>query len=326
MSTAYQELIQNTYLTHLAILPKTKQQHFLSRLYKITGKKPLLKSIQKDAFDYFSDKLLYFQIHHHLEIDFENRFPLQAPIPRQQVRNVFIHSNQVFFRELFIYLDVLMAFNVIHRYKRDHLLPSQLKYEVQSYLDQHFTRFFEELLSNPQYLHNTPVQVINILYWYLHLPNNSLVGTEEARMQASVEQAYQTIDSTNSVLFLNYLYTLTHIIIGQSWFYEYTLNQTQSQWIYSIFDRHIQAIFETKEPDIIAEIGVCYCLQKEANQDIIHTYQEEVSQYVNTSTGYIPSESLPLNSTEDIILSEHRNILAIMLFSGMPTLHPFPTD
>lgn len=320
-----QQDITTKYLDFLYKLPETKQQHFLSRLYKITGEKSYLTGIQEDAYTLFSQKLASFSESGTLDIDMNHRFNIKAKIPRQRVRNEYIHNHKEVFGPIFVYLDVLMAFNVIHRYHMEDSLDPSLYSHIQTFLDEGFSKHFELFLSSPEYVLNTPVQVINILYWYYHLPSNKLKGDEEERLEKYIINSYQSSNLNQEILFLNYLYTLTHVIIGKSWFYEYKVDLSESNWIYSFFTKNKDTIFQTKEPDIIAEIGVCYCLQKTQSVKIIESYQSEIIQYFNENQLYIPTGSFDIGSDEDLILGEHRNILAIMLLSGMKNLYPFPT-
>jgi hypothetical protein len=319
-----QESIIQTYQNFLPQLSATKQQHFLSRLYKLTGDTSLLGGIQDKAFHEFYDKLKKFLETSTVEIDFEVRFSLNSPIERQRVRNSFIHSKIEEFSETFVYLDVLMAFNVIHRYHQEHRIETSDYRLIQDYLDSGFYHYFDRFLSSEDYLLNTPVQVINILYWYKHLPQSILKGGEEDRLNSTIKKSFSEDKLKDITLFLNYLYTLTHVIIGASWFYEYKVDAPHYDWIFESFLENQQLIFDTQEPDIIAEIGVCFCLQRSQNLRTISTYQREIITYFDNNHNYIPTGAFEIGSNEDLNLAEHRNILAIMLLSGLEHLYQFP--
>jgi hypothetical protein len=323
----YSHIIQRIINTYTPLLPQfteSKQQHFRSRLYKISGDKNLLATLQNDTFTTFTESIKN-SLEGKRELDLDSRYKLDAPIARQRKRNQFIHNNIDFCKPFLEYLDVLMEYNIIHRYKKSQDLDDQLQSDIHIFLNEKFQYYFDKVTTNPEFLLSIPVQVINLLYWYINIPNNVNSDILESQLFKAVQKTY-TPDIINSdeVLFLNYLYTLTHIIIGKSWFYEYKVDSSNIEWIYSEFSTYQEQIFATKEDDIIAEIGLCYTLNITPETQIITIYQEYIAEKINNEYNYLPSGKYPIGSFEDLNLSEHRNILTILLLSNMQHLYEFP--
>lgn len=324
----YNNVIQKIINTYTPILPQftnSKQQHFRSRLYKISGDKNLLNTLQNDTFNTFTESIKN-SLEGKRELDLDTRYKLDAPIERQKKRNQFIHNNIDFCKPFLEYLDVLMEYNIIHRYKKSQDLDNTLKSDIHRFLNEKFQYYFNSVITNPEFLLNIPVQVVNLVYWYIHIPHTVNSTILEKKLFKAVQKTYTPdIVKSKEVLFLNYLYTLTHIIIGKSWFYEYKIDTSNIKWIYDEFNLYQKQIFATEEDDIIAEIGLCYSLDINPEIQTIARYQAYIAKKINSEYNYLPSGKYPVGSFEDLNLSEHRNILTILLLSNMQHLYEFPS-
>jgi len=325
----YSNLIEKIVSTYNQVLPQfgeSKQQHFRSRLYKIYGTKNLLNSLQNDTFNEFYTSI-FEQINGKRALDLKERYKLDSPIQRQANKALFIHKNIEFCQKFIEYLSILMKYNVIYRYKKDKDLDNEFKTKVNSILDKDFGYYFETVINNKDFLLNMPVQVINLLYWYSNIPNSKNIDIIECekKLFESIKNFYSSeLIKKDNLIFLNYLYTSTHIIIGKSWFYEYKVDSKDIEWIYIEFEKYDKEIFDSKEDDIIAEIGVCFALSKNPKIDRISRYQEYIVKNIDPVYNYLPSGKYPVGLFEDLNLSEHRNILTILLLSNMQHLYEFP--
>jgi len=325
----YSNLIEKIVSTYNKVLPQlsaSKQQHFRSRLYKIYGTQNLLNSLQTDTFNEFYTSILE-QINGKISLDFKKKYKLDSPIQRQANKALFIHKNIEFCKPFLEYLSILMKYNVIYRYKKDEDLDNDFKTKVNSILDKNFAYYFETVTNNKDFLLNMPVQGINLLYWYSNIPNSKNINIIECekKLFKSIQDFYTNdLIKKDNLMFLNYLYTLTHIIIGKSWFYEYKVDPNDINWIYIEFEKYNKEIFDSKEDDIIAEIGVCFALSKNPKIDLINQYQEYIVKKIDPVYNYLPSGKYSIGSFKDLNLSEHRNILTILLLSNMQKLYEFP--
>lgn len=115
--------------------------------------------------------------------------------------------------------------------------------------------------------------------------------------------------------FFSLLYSMTHIIIADSKFYERYV--AGHEWILDAFSRNINFILEKAKIDILSEIGLCFKLCKK-EQKYKKTYDKIRSHLLKN---FDPKK---LDDPEFIIKKEHTNSILMMLFADNNKLFAGP--
>jgi hypothetical protein len=117
------------------------------------------------------------------------------------------------------------------------------------------------------------------------------------------------------------VYGLTHIVISASGYYQHTLDRSTYAWILDYFSANRKRILKRLPADIISEVGVCFLLCEDTTNALVDLCRQKVAEQFDPKAGLIRS---PLGSA-DLLLGEHRNILAYILLSWSEKLWPGPS-
>lgn len=124
----------------------------------------------------------------------------------------------------------------------------------------------------------------------------------------------------SSLQYQQKLYGLTHIIIGASRNYQQQVDKAMYDWIYDYFSENIDEITARATEDIIAEVGIAYLLADDKEAPALKKIKRRIASAIRDDIGIIPSPS----GSADLESGEHRNVLAIMLFSWPEQLSAGP--
>ncbi len=113
---------------------------------------------------------------------------------------------------------------------------------------------------------------------------------------------------------------MTHIIFGDSQYYQKQVNEADHQWIYDYFRDNIDTIILRSKEDVIAEVGITFLLAGLDNDPVVEKTRQAIQSALNTEQGMIPS----VDGEFDLTYGEHRNVLAIMLLDWQG-VHQAPT-
>lgn len=139
--------------------------------------------------------------------------------------------------------------------------------------------------------------------------NLHLFNIEDAFVQ-SFQHVYQKSDLENYTVFKAYVYGLTHIILGASYFYKFTVDKDTYKWVFDIYDRMQHIIFEKLTLDINIEVALCYWLAGIARPEFTEKVKARVIKNFSETDGYIHREGKNYFS-----YAEHMNSIAILLFN-----------
>lgn len=308
--------IKNVYLGILDSMTMIKQQHFLSRLSKSYGNKwkskirELGKELSTGVVDIFTS-YKNGEIEGSVDAFIKMRNANNANVESKKKGNQWVFDNREEVEVFLSYLEVLMKFNIVCRLKcEDYFDPKDLA-EIRKWLIENWESKIDWVIENSEVFTLIPVQSINIFYYMssLKLTDPNIVSQREIQFLESLRNEYEG-KLEDDVMFNNYLYALTHIIIGESWFYEYKLPlyKEKYDWIIDFLKKNKERIFEAV-PDIVIEIGVVMLICNEISEAKI--YKKYTRNKIGKSN-YIE----PLDVTKGPEESEHTNILAIMLLKG----------
>lgn len=105
----------------------------------------------------------------------------------------------------------------------------------------------------------------------------------------------------------NYVYALTHMLIGESRYYTKLVNN--QRWVLPQLNSIVENEFEKLSLDLIAEIGVSYRLVSGNEKQIERKIIPAILAGLEANRGILKA------GNEQIDLIEHRNILAVMLLA-----------
>ncbi|MEF1227379.1 DUF3541 domain-containing protein, partial [Vibrio fortis] len=109
--------------------------------------------------------------------------------------------------------------------------------------------------------------------------------------------------------FGNKIYGMTHIIFGDSEYYQHQVSEKQHQWIYDYFRENIDTILLRAKEDVIAEVGLTFLLAGLEDDPVVEKTRLAIQASIDKQQGMIPS----ITGDFDLEYGEHRNVLAIML-------------
>jgi hypothetical protein len=311
--------IAEIYLSNLEELPKLKRQHFLSRLVKVYGENPEWMSkigdlsywLAKDVESIFDDYVLRGNYENSIESFINLRSTINTKTEAKQRGNDWILQNQEKSHLFMSYQEILMKTNIVFRLKGEYGFNAKILNEIRKWLIDNWESQINFIMENPEIFRFLPVQTINTFYYMdsLRWIDPVIMNLKEVEFLSALKKEYSNLN--DQIEFNNYLYALTHIVIGKSWFYEYKLPTYREKysWIVDFFEVNENRIFNECISDIIIEIGVIFYICNE----IQRTNRYKKYAISKIEKGIIPSNTKTEN---EINSAEHTNILAIMLLRG----------
>lgn len=173
-----------------------------------------------------------------------------------------------------------------------------------------FLRAFplEELLADPEMVKAWGVHLANHVYWLYQVTGKDLRPLFIEHFRRIYPDARDATLSEQQ--YMNKLYTMTHLIIADSAYYQRVVNAKEWEWVLSYFRNNLSSIRRRGKADVIAEIGVCFLLAGLENDPAVTTIRRVIAESVDPSEKMIPAHK---TGSFNLSLGEHRNALAIML-------------
>lgn len=308
------ENIKSHFENVLPSFPLKTQRHYAERLYRITGDKKYADIIAN----------YYKQMKQHIQEDISL---LDNPDRQEEFGNRFFNENihktlnsrilervsyynknprTKYFLELVTKLDKL----------QDHSLFDGFGISKPEILKKLKKTDFRKLLIDDELLLVDPVQTTNAIY---HLKNLDIVNLENEYLER-IKVLYEK--TTNTDMYYNKLYALTHAIISDSRYYQRFVTSTSFSWIYDFFDKDIDNILESTTSDIMAEVALCDKLKRRTNHKNLDLIKSKLRTLVNRD-GLILERKEAID-TKEFVHAEHRNVLMILLFSEYSKLYVGP--
>lgn len=176
------------------------------------------------------------------------------------------------------------------------------------------SRFAKRLLDE-EFISTNPSQVANTVYYLKYLE----VADQEQEILAIYKKLWLNFTPKTEVDWQNKIYALTHLIIPATHFYQRFVTKDNFDWILTFFENNFTEITANTNPDIVAEIGLCFKLCQTENPLVEKVMQIVTSSY-NESKGYIPREKEPANLEK----AEHRNAVAMLLLTPVTKFNKGP--
>lgn len=301
MKDLSKKIIEN-YEKNIFWLTPYKLGHFFTRAYKITGNEKyknilsyfmllnnpntlekFFNSIKKGKFKYQTEK--------------NNLFSWS----RTKERYLYYQRNP----KAKLYLDVLQYLIYIDKFNLwDLFIPGKKKKLINIFKKEDFEKLFlneEVIKTNGSYVFNALVMLNKL--GVCDLTEKALVILKNIYFDEKFSiKKNLTVDD-----FISLLYSLTHIIIADTFYYERCCKKYD--WIIKFFSRNLEFVIKNSTNDLLAEIGICFKLCKKENK-----FKKE---FVKIKRLVYASFSFEKTSDKKtIVAKEHTNSIIALLFSS----------
>lgn len=200
-----------------------------------------------------------------------------------------------------------------------YLMDADLVSSCIEYIRNHFLKVMEAMIKNKEIMVNDPTSPPRNLYYAesIGLIDEKKLKKIEDDFFSSIEIYFKESDLKSPKKFDNYIYFLTHIILGKVNFYTSKILSPDKRMekILKFFEDNSERIIKECAWDKIVEVGVCLKYTGRPTE----IYKKAVKEILN-KRGIIglggPFKSkLEISRNEEINKKEHSNILAVLLFS-----------
>ncbi len=294
------EAIIDTYMRRLPELTPLKQRHFLYRAAHVSPRADVHEAIANIA-------IPYTRTHELPRIDAYTADKAAFLASTQEIAQSYVckKMNDAHKKEQWLAVPPLHAYNILlwslyylEVFGIDHALITVDSDEILQLLQTH-----------PRYMQYATVYAINTTY---HLHNQGLGDIRDAVHELFTQNFPAKTIASDPELFHNYIYGLTHIVIGSSNFYQKNVQNAASlAWVQEALHIHADAIFDTLTLDINAEVALCLCMLGESmTSPFCSRVMTRLARAFSPEDGYIHREED--NSFE---FAEHTNAVALLLSS-----------
>lgn len=217
--------------------------------------------------------------------------------------------------EVLFYINLIHYLFLVKTYKLNNLPGLAVFYQKATrHLARKVKKISRLLFSKSLITHN-PSAVANSVYYLKFLK----IADHEEKLLQTFKTFWLKKKAKNDLDWENKIYALTHVIIAASYFYQRFLEAERFIWILDFFEKNFKEIAKNTNPDIVAEVGLCFKLCRKQSPTLKKA-QKFVLDAFDTKAGYVVREKTK-NSLEK---AEHRNILAVLLLSEYKGFVPGP--
>ncbi len=302
---SYQEsadVIRHTYESQLYTLPAFKEGHYGLRMFRQTLDSKYSAAVWTDMARVASRL---------------NRFAAEVNTPEQillysekRVSGYIGETDERSLRRynvtkhmpeyLYLGVDLLGSMARANEYGLKHRQDALLRSVIRRY-------DFAKYATDQEMIKAWAAQLANQVYWLRQLGEQDVVEpfTQAFKLAYPDDQD----KALSSQQYGNKLYGMTHIIFGDSEYYQHQVDEQDHQWIYDYFRNNIDTILIRAKEDIIAEVGITFLLAGLEDDPVVAKTRNAIQASIDLEKGMIPS----VTGDFDVTYGEHRNVLAIML-------------
>jgi len=294
--------IIKTYVGRLDELSFPKARHFLYRAFKATNKQDLYRLLVKKCLP-----------------ETEKR--------KQKITDCYLNDYDSFLKERQKGIENYKAVKINDQKKKEewlrHISLPVLSASVLREL--HYARIFglgggvfeevsefvkekgilDELLESPDFIKYAATCATNIVYFGRNL---GLFDIEKEFIKVFKKAFDKKEFIKDNVVFTNFVYGLTHIIIGDSAFYQKPLDKDKYFWVFKDFKKYGKDIFSRLSLDINVEVALCLRFFGREN-GFVKRVVERLIRNFDKEKGYIQREK-----RNSFSFAEHTNAVALLLF------------
>lgn len=303
--------IKNNLEEHLFELPPRVQGHYGIRQYRMTGDAKYANAALVDLYAVTEAQAFYA-----CNLDKENFIIEQAEQaisvlgkgPRAKARKKALQP----FPEFIFYTDVLLRYSSrIDEFGFTGPCHGKLTAVLKK-------ADLKTGLTDKAMIETWAAQLVNYVYWAKQIG----VGDYLADYKQAFIEVYpdNKDDKLNKKQYRNKLYGMTHFIFAASEYYQHNVDAKEFAWILDHFEHNIDRILEDATDDIIAEVGISFLLAGKTDHPVVKKTQQHIINAFDTKEQIIPSP----RGNPDLVIGEHRNVLAMMLLDWPEKLHKGP--
>lgn len=230
--------------------------------------------------------------------------------PRKQRRADYYkkHPEVITYASSVLYLFVIKSLgldtNILYKNKFDEAIKYLSKKNIY------------ELFLDTGLIKADPSECANIIY------NAYYLGLFDKRddLLNAYNKYWVTLNPKDRYEWLDKIYALTHIIIAASNYYQNFVDYNKYKIILDYFEKDIKNISDNINADSLGEVALCFKLAGIKSNNTIDDIKIILANHFNEEIGYIPHDKY----VNDLGKSEHRNIIAHMVFNDFDSLYKGP--
>ncbi len=212
---------------------------------------------------------------------------------------------------LYLGMDLLSALARADEYGLKHRQDTLLRSTLRRY-------DFSKYVTSKPMIEAWGPQLANQVYWLRHLGEQDIVDDFVNTLRATYPDEQDS--ALTAQQYANKLDAMTHLIVADSGHFQTSVKESDHQWIFDYFRRHIDTILLRAKEDVIAEVGISFLLAGLNDDPVVETTRKAIQKSIDADNGMIPSSTGNL----DLNKGEHRNVLAILLLDWQG-VHQIPT-
>ena len=308
-------MIRQHYESQLQTLSRNKQKHYALRLFRLTGESRYLQPI-------FTEALLSANRLNSDGVALDDREAI-----RQRTQTILSHyskrSRRSRSRKALLAKSGDMAFYLRRLYNLNKLQElGLLKPPYVENVDGEIAALkevdFRSFLLDEEAIKIYSAQLANDVYYLRDL------GIADLE-QDYIEAFRRTFDDRRDAMltpkeYQAKAYGLTHIVIAASGYYQHNIDRHEFEWIFRWFEQNQDRIVRDTKPDVLAEVAICFLLANDRDNAVVDRMKQSLIEVFDWNHHMIPSTTGRFN----LSLGEHRNVLALMVFSWPDRLHSGP--
>lgn len=296
------DLIRQTYESQLYTLPAFKEGHYGLRMYRQTLDDKYAAAVWSDMARVASKlSRLSNDVHTMEQIVLYSEKRVASYVGDDDERSVRRYNITKHMPEyLYLGVDLLGSMARANEYGLEHKNDAKLREIIRRY---DFSRY----VTNEDMVKAWAAQLANQVYWLRQLGEQDVVD----EFVETFKKAYpdDKDKKLSSQQFGNKIYGMTHVIFGDSEYYQHQVSEQKHQWIYDYFRENIDTILLRAKEDVIAEVGLTFLLAGLEDDPVVEKTRLAIQSSIDKQRGMIPS----ITGDFDLEYGEHRNVLAIML-------------
>ena len=296
------DLIRQTYESQLYTLPAFKEGHYGLRMYRQTLDDKYAAAVWSDMARVASKlSSLSNDVHTMEQIVLYSEKRVASYVGDDDERSVRRYNITKHMPEyLYLGVELLGSMARANEYGLEHKNDAKLREIIRRY---DFSRY----VTNEDMVKAWAAQLANQVYWLRQLGEQDVVDEfVETFKKAYTDDKDKKLSSQQ---FGNKIYGMTHVIFGDSEYYQHPVSEQEHQWIYDYFRENIDTILLRTKEDVIAEVGLTFLLAGLEDDPVVEKTRLAIQSSIDKKRGMIPS----ITGDFDLEHGEHRNVLAIML-------------